>query len=145
MSATTTRTATSAKTGAKRQDSTRSTRQGVAKQVSNPTDVNVVLVIGELATAPAVLTVAGETVTTFDLRVRRDGRSVLVPVRWTGEHAELVQGSRLGVHGTVSRRFFRVGPSTQSRTEVLAERVDVVASGARQARVMEYARLRLAE
>ncbi len=136
--------ATTATSAVKSQVSARGKRRRAAKDTSAPSDVNLVVVIGELAAAATVLTVAGEAVTTFDVRVRKDGRSVLVPVRWVGEHADLVEGTRLGVHGAVSRRFFRVGAATQSRTEVLAERVDVVSSGARQARVIDFARLRLA-
>jgi hypothetical protein len=137
--------ATTATAAVKSQGSAHGTRRRVAKDASVQSDVNLVVVIGELATAPTVLTVAGEAVTTFDLRVRRDRKSVLVPVRWVGEHADLAEGTRLGVQGAVSRRFFRVGPATQSRTEVLAERVEVVSSAARRARVMEFARLRLDE
>jgi hypothetical protein len=103
-------------------------------------DVNLVVVIGELAALPTVLTVSGETVTMFELRVRREGKSVLVPIRWPGEHDDLSVGGRLGVHGAVSRRFFRVGPTTQSRTEVLAERVEVLTTSAKQARLVEFSR-----
>ena len=48
-----------------------------------------------------------------------------MPVAWFDPPptASLVSGDDVVVVGSVRRRFFRVGGSTQSRTEVVAQRV----------------------
>jgi single-strand DNA-binding protein len=53
-----------------------------------------------------------------------DGRSVGVPVSWEGAVAESWDvDTQVVVTGSVRRRFFRSGGTTQSRTEVVASGV----------------------
>jgi single-strand DNA-binding protein len=74
---------------------------------------------------------AGGVVVQFDVatRIETDGREakVTVPIAWndptTAQLGVVVAGADLVVVGTVRRRFFRVGGSTQSRTEVVADAV----------------------
>jgi single-strand DNA-binding protein len=74
---------------------------------------------------------SGGVVVQFDVatRVQSEGRevNVSVPVAWHDptptQLGALAVGVDLVVVGTVRRRFFRVGGSTQSRTEVVASTV----------------------
>ena len=74
---------------------------------------------------------SGGVVVQFDVatRVESGGREVKVsvPVAWhdptSTQLGALVAGVDVVVVGTVRRRFFRVGGSTQSRTEVVASAV----------------------
>ena len=55
-----------------------------------------------------------------------DGRGETVPVSWFGAPpgaADLDVGEEVVVVGRVRRRFFKAGGATQSRTDVVAERV----------------------
>jgi single-strand DNA-binding protein len=90
--------------------------------------VNVVVLVGELARPGEVVVLAsGERLATLDLVVRRPGRPAEgIPVRWLdppGWVASLAPGTPLAISGRVCRRFFRSGGATQSRTEVVADRV----------------------
>lgn len=54
------------------------------------------------------------------------GRAETVPVAWfepTTRALDLDEGEKVVVIGRVRRRFFRAGAVTQSRTEVVADRV----------------------
>lgn len=68
----------------------------------------------------------GQVVVQFDLTTRDDTGTHSVPVAWfdppRGELAAGI-GTELVVVGSVRRRFFRADGATQSRTEVVAERV----------------------
>ena len=83
---------------------------------------------------------SGGVVVQFDVatRVESDGKrvSVSVPIAWhdpnPAQLGVLVAGGDVVVIGTVRRRFFRVGGTTQSRTEVVA---DVVIPARRRKRV----------
>ncbi len=74
---------------------------------------------------------SGGTVAQFDVATTIGSghatERVVVPVAWsepaTSSRAWLVDATDLVVVGTVRRRFFRVGGATQSRTEVVADRV----------------------
>jgi single-strand DNA-binding protein len=69
---------------------------------------------------------SGGTVAQFDVTTRDEAGAQTVPVAWpdpppAGVPADV--GGDLVVIGSVRRRFFRSGGTTQSRTEVVAERV----------------------
>lgn len=96
------------------------------------TSCNVTVIRGTVHGEPHVRDLpAGGVVAQFDVttRIRCDGResSVSVPIAWNDPTAAqlgvVVAGAELVVVGTVRRRFFRVGGSTQSRTEVVADTV----------------------
>jgi single-strand DNA-binding protein len=69
---------------------------------------------------------SGSTLLQLDLTTRDDAGTQSVPVAWfdpPAGAAELATGTDVVVVGTVRRRFFRAGGATQSRTEVVADRV----------------------
>ena len=69
---------------------------------------------------------SGSAVAQFDVTTRDDTGSQSVPVAWFDPPpsvAELEAGAELVVVGSVRRRFFRAGGATQSRTEVVANKV----------------------
>ena len=62
----------------------------------------------------------------LDVTTRGDGGSSSVPVAWFDPGAladSLQEGDEVVVVGYVRRRFFRSAATTQSRTEVVAQRV----------------------
>lgn len=105
---------------------------------------NLVLLRGVLVAPPTLRELpAGGTVSQFDVTTRDDSGAHTVPVAWHDPPAAglpLDPGDAVIVIGRVSRRFFRVGGATQSRTEVVAEHV-VAASNRRQVgRALDAAR-----
>ena len=69
---------------------------------------------------------SGSVVSQFDVTTRDDGGTSSVPVAWFNPPPAGVPvrvGEELVIVGTVHRRFFRAAGVTQSRTEVVAERV----------------------
>ena len=71
---------------------------------------------------------SGRTVAQFDVTTRDEAGTQTVPVAWFDPPPAGVRagpGDELVVVGSVRRRFFRSGGATQSRTEVVAERVVV--------------------
>ena len=107
--------------------------------------VNIAVVIGTLTKPPETRRLAsGLSLANFDVRVQRaDESAESVPVTlFTGERAVLgwQEGEELLVVGRVRRRFFRVGGSTQSRTEVVADRVVPVAQAGAAIEALELAR-----
>lgn len=110
--------------------------------------INVVAVAGRLS-RPSEQRVlpSGGTVVGLEVTVRAaDGPAETVPVTW-GEPpvwaTTLDVDQEVLVVGRVRRRFFRAGGTTQSRTEVVAERVIRLPAGrrARQALAEVSARL----
>lgn len=92
------------------------------------TVLNLVVVIGTLGKPPQVRSLpSGFGLASFDLQVARSETAFeLVPVAFFDPSegvSALEAGEQVLVVGRVRRRFFRVGGSTQSRTEVVAERV----------------------
>lgn len=89
--------------------------------------MNVVVLHGTLSrpaerrTLPSGDELVAYEVTTRDL----DGRADTVPVVWPGAPpvAEWPSGEPVVVAGRVRRRYYRAGGATQSRTEVVAERI----------------------
>ena len=81
---------------------------------------------------------SGTVLTQFDLTTRDDGGTQSVPVAWFDPPAsqrDLAPGTEVVVIGSVRRRFFRAGGATQSRTEVVADKV----LGARRKREVQRA------
>ena len=81
---------------------------------------------------------SGSVVLQFDVTTRDDSGNRSVPVAWFDPPAtglDLAAGTDVVVVGSVRRRFFRVGGATQSRTEVVADRV-VAARRTREVRRM---------
>jgi single-strand DNA-binding protein len=91
--------------------------------------MNVVVLRGAVVRLPEVRELpSGSRLLSFDLRTTGpDGRAETVPVSWADPKAAdedaLIEGAEALVVGRIRRRFFRSGGSTQSRTEVVAERV----------------------
>lgn len=94
--------------------------------------LNVVVLRGEVTGDVTVRELpSGDTVAQFDVTTRLavGGRSITrsSPVALHDPPAAALDSLRAGgtfvIVGSVNRRFFRVGGATQSRTEVIAERV----------------------
>lgn len=85
---------------------------------------NVVLLRGTLTSDPVERTLpSGDVVTQLEVSTRVDGRVVSAPVVVHRSGVLVAAGDEVVVAGHVSRRFFRVGGATQSRTEVVATQV----------------------
>ena len=90
--------------------------------------MNVVVLSGRLLSDPAPRELpSGEVIWSLDLATAVEGdeaTTLPVPVVWSAaEVPAWEKGTELTVSGVVRRRFFRVGGSTQSRTEVVATKV----------------------
>ncbi|MGI9120126.1 MAG: single-stranded DNA-binding protein [Acidimicrobiales bacterium] len=90
--------------------------------------MNIAILRGRLCRPPeSRLLPSGDSVVAYDVTVDRCGqRAETVPVAWFGAPASAVDlevGEEVVVVGRVRRRFFRSGGATQSRTEVVADRV----------------------
>jgi single-strand DNA-binding protein len=91
--------------------------------------MNVVILRGTLSRPPETrATRSGDVLVAYEVTVAgRDGGSATsVPVVWfspAAGAADLEPDTEVVVVGSVRRRFFRIGGATQSRTEVVAERV----------------------
>jgi single-strand DNA-binding protein len=85
--------------------------------------MNIVMLVGRLSSAPRCTELPSGTVR-WNLEVSctvPDGRVLGVPVSWESDVPDTWDtGTEVAVAGVVRRRFFRVGGSTQSRTEVEA-------------------------
>lgn len=89
--------------------------------------LNLAIIMGNLAKPAEVRALpSGVSIANFDVVVTQiDGTRDIVPVALFDDPDEALEwedGAALLVVGRVRRRFFRVGPSTQSRTEVVAEK-----------------------
>jgi hypothetical protein len=98
------------------------------------TVLNMVIVIGNLVKPAEVRSLpSGVSIANFDVVVQQvDGTPETVPVALFEAPDETLMwepGRTLLVIGRVRRRFFRAGPSTQSRTEVVAEKALPVSRG----------------
>jgi single-strand DNA-binding protein len=91
--------------------------------------MNVVVLRGTVVRPPEIRELpSGDRLVSFDVRTAGpDGRAEAVPVSWAdppaADEEALVEEAEVLVVGRVRRRFFRAGGATQSRTEVVAERV----------------------
>jgi hypothetical protein len=126
--------------------SVKATQSTVAKlrATNDNVDLNSVALIGEVTSVPYPFgSEAGEEGVSFDLRTRVGGAAAVVEVRARNDAkavASIVLGTRVGVVGSVARRFFVAGGRTQSRTEVRAEEIVVVNTPSRRRRVHDLAR-----
>ncbi|WP_041298269.1 single-stranded DNA-binding protein [Ilumatobacter coccineus] len=93
---------------------------------------NTVVLRGTIANEPTDRQLpSGVTVVQFDLRTIVTGAdrsdTITVPLSWSDPtaagRAAAVDGADVVVTGTVRRRFFRAGGQTQSRTEVVVDRL----------------------
>lgn len=90
--------------------------------------LNVTVISGHLSRPAAGRVLrSGSTLLTLEVTVRSgDGPAETVPVAWTGAPAwasTLDVAEEVLIIGRVRRRFFQAAGTTQSRTEVVAERV----------------------
>ena len=91
--------------------------------------MNVVVLRGTVVRFPEVRELpSGSRLVSFDLRTTGpEGRAETVPVSWadppSADEESLCEETEVVVVGRIRRRFFRSGGATQSRTEVVAERV----------------------
>lgn len=86
---------------------------------------NLTILVGTLSRVPERRELpSGETVLGLEVTIRPDqGPSETVPVAWYGAPVAAERwspGEQVLVSGRTRRRFFRVGGTTQSRTEVVA-------------------------
>ena len=106
--------------------------------------LNLVVLSGVLARPPQELELpSGSRLASFEVTVRRlDGPAETVPATWV-DPPSWVTGLETGAHvlvsGRVRRRFFRAGGATQSRTEVVVERMARVSSRAKVASLLSQA------
>jgi len=88
---------------------------------------NIAIVRGVLTRDPSIRDLpSGSVVVNYELSsTSRSGERRSVPVAWTdpSRPPALKSGDEVVVVGSVRRRFFRAGGSTQSRTEVVADLV----------------------
>lgn len=89
--------------------------------------LNVVVLRGVLSSPPRQRELpSGASLTQLEVTTRLDDAVASVPVVVTDADAQvttLAAGDEVVVVGRVVRRYFRAGGATQSRTEVLADRV----------------------
>ena len=89
---------------------------------------NLVVLTGTVANEPSRRTLkSGADVVNFDLATRIDDGAVSVPIAWHEQRDSVLASfgvsDEVVVVGSVRRRFFRVGGQTQSRTEVVVDRL----------------------
>lgn len=90
--------------------------------------MNVTMLAGRVSRPPEERSLpSGDRVVAYDVTVPNPGdRADTVPVVWHDPPAaalKIGEGDEVVVVGRVRRRFFRSGPATQSRTEVVADAV----------------------
>lgn len=86
---------------------------------------NVAVVRGRLVALPTVRVIdRHQRATTFDLAAVVNGKRAVVPVVALNMDLPIIKvGDEVTALGHVRRRFFRVGPRTQSVTELVVERI----------------------
>ena len=88
--------------------------------------MNLVVVSGQLSSEPVRRELASGTVLlSFELSTRVDDVAMSVPLVWFDppKRVALKAGDAVEAVGTVRRRFYRAGGSTQSRTEVVVQQL----------------------
>ena len=86
--------------------------------------MNVVVLRGRVSSEPNLRELgSGSVVMNIDLTTRVNDVNTSVPLVWFDPpaKAQFAEGDEVCLVGTVRRRFFRSGGSTQSRTEVVVE------------------------
>ncbi len=92
--------------------------------------MNVVILKGRLSSEPTVRELAsGSVLMSLELTTRVEEVASSVPLVWFDPPAKVAVagGDEVSVVGTVRRRFYRAGGSTQSRTEVVVEHLGRIA------------------
>ena len=92
---------------------------------------NLVVLVGSIVADPTIRDVPDGAAWQFDVVTtipsERGTRRATVPVNWLEPPSRDIESLRAGeeviVVGSIQRRFFRVGGVTQSRTEVVPDRV----------------------
>jgi len=106
----------------------------------NSSGVNVVVVRGRVSSEPRRRELpSGGVVTNIEVTTRLDDGSMSVPVVVHDAPVGVVAGDEVVVTGHVARRFFRAGGVTQSRTEVVADRLLKASQRRRADRAIERA------
>lgn len=95
---------------------------------ASPRAINLSIVRGTIAADPVRRDLpSGGVALHFDVAVATGSNRGRVPVSWldppSGRDADLTAGTDVLVVGEVHRRFFRVGGTTQSRTEVIVHQL----------------------
>jgi len=105
--------------------SKRATRIARGATTKQQQSTNIAVVRGALVAQPTVRVIdRHQRATTFDLATLVAGRRVVVPVVALNMDLPMIKvGDEVTVVGHVRRRFFRVGPRTQSITELLVEQI----------------------
>jgi len=109
---------------------------------------NLAVLVGVLSRDAEARTLpSGDHLVALELTIRpAEGPTDTVPVAWPDAPAEASAweaGEELLVTGRVRRRYFRAGGATQSRTEVVADRVVPTRRAATATRAVEAALGRL--
>jgi single-strand DNA-binding protein len=84
--------------------------------------MNVVAVRGRLSSQPVTHELqSGSVLVSLELTTRVDDAAASVPLVWFDPPSPVavVEGDEIAAVGSVRRRFYRTGGSTQSRTEVV--------------------------
>lgn len=112
--------------------SKRRTSKGKAPVAAGaPTELNLAVALGTVGSAPTLRALpSGSTLLSLSLAVRPiEGPSTSLPVVWfdpSAKASELAEGEFVLVVGRMARRFFKAGGATQSRTELVAERIEPI-------------------
>ncbi len=86
--------------------------------------LNIAVVRGIVSSEPRVRELpSGATVTSVEVTTRVDTASVSVPVVVHDSSVDVVAGDEVVATGHIARRFFRAGGVTQSRTELVADKL----------------------
>jgi single-strand DNA-binding protein len=106
---------------------------------------NVVVLRGTVASEPRSRELpSGSALIQYEVTTRDASLTASVPVAWfdppAGALGRHQAGDEIVVVGSVRRRFFRAGGATQSRTEVVAERVVAARRGRDVERVLDAVR-----
>lgn len=119
--------------------SQRATRIARGASTKHQHSTNVAIVRGHLVAQPTVRVIdRHQRATTFDLASLVNGRRVVVPVVALNMDLPVIKvGDEVIAIGHVRRRFFRVGPRTQSVTELVAEEIAPGTKSARREKLLQ--------
>lgn len=105
---------------------------------THESSMNVCVLIGEVITDPVSTELSdGQEVTNCDVATYTDDGRTVVPVVLINASTIPVVGDRICAVGFVRKRFFRTGPSVQSRTEVVVQKSVKVRQKAQVQRLLE--------
>jgi single-strand DNA-binding protein len=91
---------------------------------SSANPFNVVVLRGHITSEPRLRHLpSGTALLQLEVTTPGDGAALSVPVAWFDPTSEFAPDDEVTVLGHVRRRFYRAGGTTQSRTEVVADRV----------------------